>query len=332
MSKYVLAQEYKIYQALSAQGVYPVASLPQYQDYMDSLRQKGLDLACNHQQIRSRIPFVALSKRQTLGFLAQNDQFLAQHLLLIYQLDSTSDYLARMKLEKEMILVAEYQTAGRGRRGNHWLSPLGCNLYLSVRYVDVNLADMAFFPLYLALLIRQVLLAVQPEIQFKWPNDLYLKGRKFCGMMLQSVRQQGRYDLIAGIGININMPAWQHQQIDQASTNLTQAMDCGTWQKRGVAQYYPPDGRCIFNRNYLLAQLLPPLHAARDSFEPSCIDYYRQQLQQCDYLWGKELLVHEQQVYPAQYLGINADGSLRVKTNYGEKDLYAANVSIKAGN
>lgn len=132
-------------------------------------------------------------------------------LIELHETDSTSNYLNRLCLEKlppeYTTVTAEFQSAGKGQRGNRWESASGKNLLFSfVLYPTFLEAKKQF------ILSQLVSLAVKEEleqwadnIRIKWPNDIYLGDSKLCGMLLEN-DLSGPYlaRCIAGIGININ--------------------------------------------------------------------------------------------------------------------------------
>jgi len=110
----------------------------------------------------------------------------------------------------DSIVVADHQTAGRGRLDRTWETPPGSALTFSV-VVDPGLADhdWPLLPLAAALAVADgVRLAADLEVQVKWPNDLLIAEDKFCGILLERVQgAEGRPLAIIGIGINVGLAA-----------------------------------------------------------------------------------------------------------------------------
>lgn len=105
------------------------------------------------------------------------------------------------------VVVAEAQSAGRGREGRHWLSPLGVGLYVSV-LLRPPLPPQELPPLTLTAAVAAVrallrTTGVAPGI--KWPNDLMLSGKKFGGILTEMATHphKGPY-LVVGLGLNVN--------------------------------------------------------------------------------------------------------------------------------
>ncbi|MDQ7248105.1 biotin--[acetyl-CoA-carboxylase] ligase [Dongia sedimenti] len=124
-------------------------------------------------------------------------------------IDSTNAALRQRAAEGEpegLVLRADEQTAGRGRRGRDWFSPLG-NLYVSfLLRPDCRPAQGATLGFVAAVALGRVLRDLTPaEVLHKWPNDLLIDGRKMTGMSLEAGSgPDGKVDwLVLGIGVNI---------------------------------------------------------------------------------------------------------------------------------
>lgn len=97
-----------------------------------------------------------------------------------------------------LVVVAEVQTAGRGRRGNRWLSGKGESLLCSVVLTQCALRA-ELLSLTAAVASAQ---AIGPQARIKWPNDILLSGRKVAGILTESKALEGRTAYVIGIGIN----------------------------------------------------------------------------------------------------------------------------------
>src|SRR5712672_4075523 len=109
------------------------------------------------------------------------------------------------------VVIAERQTAGRGRMGRTWHSPAGVNLYATIILrPPIPLADVPRLSLVAGVAAAQALDIVAPNIvALKWPNDVWLRGRKAGGIIAEAVTDtQSRLScVLLGIGININLAA-----------------------------------------------------------------------------------------------------------------------------
>ncbi|WP_348666360.1 bifunctional biotin--[acetyl-CoA-carboxylase] ligase/biotin operon repressor BirA [Arsenophonus symbiont of Ornithomya chloropus] len=143
-------------------------------------------------------------------------------------LNSTNQYLLDYldyvdQLKSGDACVAEYQIAGRGRYGRNWISPFGCNLYLSLYwYLEDTRTSIVGLSLVVAIVIAETLnQLIGSNIKVKWPNDLYLNEKKLAGILIE-MKSKIRYmvDIIIGIGINISMSRTHGKKINQNWINL----------------------------------------------------------------------------------------------------------------
>lgn len=104
------------------------------------------------------------------------------------------------------IVIARRQTAGRGREGRAWASPDG-GLYLSiVLRPELPLADVPPLTLAIGVGACDAARAFGAPAELKWPNDLYVRGRKLAGVLVDAQSQGGALEsAIAGIGVNLAM-------------------------------------------------------------------------------------------------------------------------------
>jgi len=129
----------------------------------------------------------------------------------IPETDSTNKYLRQLmqseKLPEGSVVFTDFQTAGRGQTGNSWESETGKNLLFSVViYPETILAREQFIISQIAALsVKQTLDKYTSDITVKWPNDIYWKEKKICGMLIENdLAGQHLYCSILGIGINLN--------------------------------------------------------------------------------------------------------------------------------
>ena len=134
------------------------------------------------------------------------------------EVDSTNRILAnlaRAGAAHGTVVVAESQTAGRGRLGRPWISPRGVNLYASILLTTARASSaITWVPLLTAVaVVRAIttLSGLSPRV--KWPNDVLVPRdggeRKLAGILVEAISgsQAGEKAVVVGIGINVNMPA-----------------------------------------------------------------------------------------------------------------------------
>ena len=124
--------------------------------------------------------------------------------------DSTNNTLTEInktkRQEEGTILWSDFQSAGKGQRGNKWESEKGKNLLFSILlYPDVKASEQFIISQIVSLAIAECLLAYTKDIAIKWPNDIYWKEKKICGILVENrLIEDNIEQSIVGIGININ--------------------------------------------------------------------------------------------------------------------------------
>jgi BirA family biotin operon repressor/biotin-[acetyl-CoA-carboxylase] ligase len=121
------------------------------------------------------------------------------------------------------VVVADAQLKGRGARGRSWVSPPGSDLYLSiVAKVDVPLAELAALTLAVGLGVAEAvdLLAPLTHAQIKWPNDVWIDGKKIAGILVEGASLGERaLPTVIGIGLNVNRETFP-SDLDTPPTSL----------------------------------------------------------------------------------------------------------------
>jgi BirA family biotin operon repressor/biotin-[acetyl-CoA-carboxylase] ligase len=107
------------------------------------------------------------------------------------------------------VVVADAQTAGRGRMGRRWVSPAGKNLYVSLLLrPSVPTVDAPRFALVAGIALADAVEALGVPAFLKWPNDLYCGGRKAAGILAEMASDPDRVrHVVIGVGLNVNMEA-----------------------------------------------------------------------------------------------------------------------------
>ncbi|MNM93243.1 Bifunctional ligase/repressor BirA [compost metagenome] len=146
---------------------------------------------------------------------------------VLFAVDSTNAEVMR-RLEAgastPFAVLAERQTAGRGRRGRVWVSPFGANLYCTLGIsVRGGAKELEGLSLVVGLAVARAIQSMGVDgVGLKWPNDILLGGRKLAGILLELTGDPADLCWVAiGIGINVNMRV--ADAIDQPWTSLYQA-------------------------------------------------------------------------------------------------------------
>lgn len=140
---------------------------------------------------------------------------------------STNQYLLERfdKLKSGDTCIAEYQQAGRGRRGRQWFSPFGTNLYLSMYWrLEQGPAAAIGLSLVIGIVIAEVLQRLGAhDVRVKWPNDLYLNDKKLAGILVELTGKTGdAAQIVMGVGINLAMKSVVSEVVNQGWINLQQ--------------------------------------------------------------------------------------------------------------
>ena len=122
---------------------------------------------------------------------------------------STNDIalkLIKKNIIKPTLITTVRQTSGRGRVGKKWISKKG-NLFITLFFkFDKKKMNFKQFAILNAFLLKKVLSKIIPKkIKIKWPNDLLVNQRKFCGILQEVIRFNDYDYLIVGIGLNTNI-------------------------------------------------------------------------------------------------------------------------------
>jgi BirA family biotin operon repressor/biotin-[acetyl-CoA-carboxylase] ligase len=154
-------------------------------------------------------------------------RFIGQEVSCYPSLPSTNDVAkqkARQGAKEGTVIVAEEQTAGRGRIKRRWLSPRG----------SIALSMILYPPLaYLPSLIMVASLAVARSIEqvtnlkakIKWPNDVLVNDKKICGILVESDVRGNKVDYaVIGIGLNVNLKLSEFPQIAPMATSLSREL------------------------------------------------------------------------------------------------------------
>lgn len=239
-----------------------------------------------------------------------------------WSIDSTNSELLRREPPPAgaAVLLAERQTAGRGRRGRAWASPLAAHLYLSVaRLFGGGLARLGGLSLVAGLATVEALHTLGcTQARLKWPNDVVVESdgvlRKLGGLLVEGGGEHaGPVRAVIGIGLNVRMPAAAAADIDQPWIDL-----------QGIATATPA-------RNELAAAILARLLPALAEFDRAGLAAFLPRYAAFDALRGRTVDVHAPHgSFTAEALGLAGDGALCVRTDRGElRTLHAGEVSVR---
>jgi len=238
---------------------------------------------------------------------------------LYERLDSTnSECLRRVQQDytRPIVVTTELQTAGRGRRGRTWVSPVAAqNLFFSLAMrLEKGASVLDGLSLVVGLAVLKVLRQYGlSHAGLKWPNDIYAGDRKIAGVLLELVGNPVDVcHLVIGIGINVNMLDEGSQAIDQLWTSLRKET-----------------GRLI-DRTELATTLAHSLHSYLEQHAISGFSSVKTNWE-ADHLWqGKRCsLSSGSQDIVGIVLGVDTKGSLRLLVDGQEQVFCAGELSLR---
>ncbi|MHA0985431.1 bifunctional biotin--[acetyl-CoA-carboxylase] ligase/biotin operon repressor BirA [Kosakonia cowanii] len=232
-------------------------------------------------------------------------------------IDSTNQYLLdRLAgLQSGDACVAEYQQAGRGRRGRKWISPFGANLYISMYWrLEQGPAAAIGLSLVIGIVMTEVLRDLgADQVRVKWPNDLYLNDRKLAGILVELTGKTGdAAQIVIGAGVNLAMRNTQAGDINQGWINLQEA---------GVR----------IDRNVLAARLITELRSALHCFEQEGLTPFLARWEVLDNFINRpvKLIIGEKEIFGISR-GIDSQGALLLEQDGVVKPWVGGEISLRS--
>lgn len=210
-------------------------------------------------------------------------------------------------------LMAEVQTSGRGRRGRGWLSPFGRNLALSLGVcIDCSLSELGALSLVIGVAVADALTTFgMKDVGLKWPNDVVVKGRKLCGILIELPRAVMPAQVVIGIGINIGALATVKPRVDQAIADVREQV---------------PNAP----RNELAAAVISSVVDYCQQFEHGGFGRIKPAYDALHHLRGDTVQVSTVKgKISGVVLGVNNVGSLMVDTGNGVREFSSGEVSLR---
>lgn len=241
-----------------------------------------------------------------------------------WAIDSTNSELLRRAGRSDdrlEVLLAERQSAGRGRRGRAWTTPLAAQVALSAaRGFGGGLARLGGLSLVAGVASVEALHALgATAVQLKWPNDLVVADgaplRKLGGLLVEGAGEHaGPARAVVGLGLNVRMPEAAMADVDQPWTDLAHVMPV------------------VPTRDALAAALVTAWVEAFDAFDRDGLAPVLARYARMDALAGRTVRVHAADGgFDATACGLGEDGALRVRLADGTpRHVHAGEVSVRA--
>jgi BirA family biotin operon repressor/biotin-[acetyl-CoA-carboxylase] ligase len=215
------------------------------------------------------------------------------------------------------IMLAEYQNAGRGRRGRQWLSPPASGLCLSLGMtIGKKPPHLAALPLALGVATKRALAKFEiTDIGLKWPNDLVADG-KLGGILVElRSRTEGGFHLVAGLGLNIRLPLATLADGNDELNYTDLARLCGA---------------DLPARSELAGQIISHWVAAADEFMIRGLAPFLSELRKADTCNGREaILISDAERIHGRCCGIADDGRLLFESGGKIRKIVAGDISLR---
>ncbi len=232
-------------------------------------------------------------------------------------IDSTNQYMMAQleRWQKGECLLAETQTAGRGRRGRHWHSPFGSQFIMSM-YWRLDDGPSAAMGLSLAIgvaVVQALESAGYRDLSLKWPNDIYMARRKLAGILVEmSAAVGGICHLVIGVGVNLNLPDAVIAQLDQPCAHLAEQP-------------------VVVERNQLSATIIRALRNALTLFEQQGLTAFLKEWNRLDIFMQQPVKVLlGNQVIHGIYCGIDGQGNMLLQDHEGMHKFVGGEISLRA--
>jgi BirA family biotin operon repressor/biotin-[acetyl-CoA-carboxylase] ligase len=287
---------------------------------IETLREAGVEIAAQAGRGYALTqPLELLDHERLLPALAPATRHELAELHCLFETDSTQRLALSVTTPAQACAVwlAERQTAGQGRRGRSWASPLAAHLYLSVaRRFELGFAALSGLSLAVGVVLAEALQAQGfADIGVKWPNDLQVQGRKLGGILIELRGEaMGPCEAVIGIGLNVRMPAAAAAQIEQPWCDLA-----------GLAPTR------ALSRQAVLVAVLDALLPALARFEREGLAPFAARWPRFDALAQRHVRLQEgTRTIEGVAVGIADDGALRLRTSAGERRFHGGEVTVRA--
>ena len=233
--------------------------------------------------------------------VAVTDSDIAQRVTVLDHVDSTNEFLLNLATQQSIhkhACIAEYMSAGRGRRRRKWSGSAYENVMLSIAWdFSKDIRFLSGLSLAVAVIVVQCLSELTNEaLQVKWPNDILWEYRKLSGILLETRDTTA----VIGIGINCSLSDDNRNAIDQPVACLSDLPDYSA------------------NRNVLVSRLLCSLGHGLEKFMKQRLGPFRQEWMQKHAYSNKRILTDGVNPREGTAIGIDGNGALLLKLDSGE--------------
>lgn len=290
---------------------------------VESLRELGATLhAVRNKGYRLRSGSEALDANRITGLLSPTVRNSVSSVETAWTVDSTNSVLLVRQnppFGACEILLAEYQTAGRGRRGRPWVAPPGGSICLSLSWAFREVPpDLGALGLVIGVCaLRALRDSGLEDARLKWPNDIVADGKKLGGILIElRAGSSGPACPVIGIGLNVALGANVLKALEEtgvAATDLASA---------GLNQH---------SRNAIAAAVVTEVVRGLLVFEQEGLRAFAEEWRTADALHGRQIDVHTLEgVARGVARGIDLYGALVVETPQGIRRFISGEVTVRA--
>ncbi|AWF83332.1 bifunctional biotin--[acetyl-CoA-carboxylase] synthetase/biotin operon repressor [Microbulbifer sp. A4B17] len=258
-----------------------------------------------------------LSERAVNAHLDSSARRLLRELFIFDEVSSTNSLLLE-RIEEggghAVVMLAERQSAGRGRRGRNWVSPYGTSISLSVGWeFSGGVQSLEGLSLAVGVAVAQALARFSvPGVRLKWPNDVWCQGRKLAGVLLELKGDlTDRCSVVIGVGLNNGLSAKVAEEIDQPWADLQQV-------RPGIG------------RNELTAAILSELLPMLATYPEKGFAAYRDTWSTLDQFAGQQVQLQSGSLsWRGVVAGVDEKGALLLDTDDGKKSFHGGEISLR---
>ena len=247
------------------------------------------------------------------------EQFLNHKLniTIFPELDSTNNYLKKSGShgEKEnQLVIALSQTGGRGRMGRSFYSPNGTGIYFSLLlHPEISAEKSLFLTVMAAVSVAETIMKYNKnDVKIKWVNDIYIDGKKVCGILTEgAVNSSKKLDYaVVGIGINVIAPEKGFPE-----------------DIKDIATAIFPGNTEAYIKERIVSDVINRFFSMYNGDDKDFVKRYKEY----SYLTGKEInIISGENTRPATVIDITDDCHLLVKNEYGEtEEISSGDVSVR---
>jgi BirA family biotin operon repressor/biotin-[acetyl-CoA-carboxylase] ligase len=287
---------------------------------INSLSHYGVTIvAVKGKGYRLSRPIEFLDREILLSGISPSAKKNLNQLEIFEEIESTNQYLLdnlQVSDKHGIVVLAEYQTHGRGRRDSSWISPFGSGLCLSTQWhFEQPLDSLTCLSLAVGSAVIRVLEKMGFEgVGLKWPNDIFFQNRKLGGLLIETRGEiAGPCDVVIGMGLNIAFPVDFEANIDQPWIDLASIKDS------------------VPSRNVIAAELISELMLLLDAYAETDTKDIINEWQKYDCMRGKlaKLILPDKSI-TGQVVGVDDDGALLMSVNDNVRKFTAGEISLRA--